>query len=464
LPRLFASTARLALWYMIGVAAGVSALLGSAYLFTQRAMEKQVDLVIDTEIESLREDYRSGGLKRLVSVLDQRDDDWGRLGAAYLLVDRRGTPLGGNLTTWPKVFTTSGRWIEFEITLNEQGRSVDHPVRAGVVALDGNRLLVGTDISERRRFARRLREASLWGMGLTGAFAALTAWWFSRRMAGRVRAVAQACESIISGDLSRRLPLEHSADEFDQLAATVNGMLDRIEQQTAAVRVTFDSAAHDLRAPLHRMRGRLETALHENMAGEATDKAIHATLDDLERVQRTLATLLQIAQAEAGGGGMPPERVDLARLARELGELYAPEAQARKLTLHVHGDACASIIGHQQLLAQLLTNLLENSIKYVPAGGFVELVVRNAGTRVELVITDNGPGIPELSHAAMLLPFRRLERDAAAPGSGLGLSLVAAVARLHHGQLELHDLSPGLCVSCSFAAAPAAPAPPAASA
>jgi signal transduction histidine kinase len=458
LPRLFASTARLALWYMIGVAAGVSALLGSAYLFTQRAMEKQVDLVIDTEIESLREDYRSGGLKRLVSVLDQRDDDWGRLGAAYLLVDRKGMPLGGNLTTWPKVFTTSGRWLEFEITLNEQGRAVDHPVRAAVVVLDGNRLLVGTDISERRRFARRLRQASLWGMGLTGAFAALTAWWFSRRMAGRVRAVAQACESIISGDLSRRLPLERSADEFDQLAAAVNGMLDRIEQQTAAVRVTFNSAAHDLRAPLQRMRGRLEAALHGSRADDATASAIHATLDDLERVQRTLATLLQIAHAEAGGGGMPPERVDLARLARELGELYAPEAQARKLALRVHGDASASIIGHQQLLAQLLTNLLENSIKYVPAGGFVELHVRNEGGRVELIITDDGPGIPELSQAAMLLPFRRLERDAAAPGSGLGLSLVAAVVRLHHGRLELHDLSPGLRVSCSFEAAPEAAA------
>jgi signal transduction histidine kinase len=277
-------------------------------------------------------------------------------------------------------------------------------------------------------------------------------------MAARVRAVAQACESIISGDLSRRLPLEHSADEFDQLAATVNGMLDRIEQQTAAVRVTFNSAAHDLRAPLQRMRGRLETALHGSSADQATDTAIHATLDDLERVQRTLATLLQIAQAEAGGGGMPPERVDLARLARELGELYAPEAQARRLALRVHADASANIIGHQQLLAQLLTNLLENSIKYVPAGGFVELVVKHDGGRVELGISDNGPGIPELSHATMLLPFRRLERDAAAPGSGLGLSLVAAVVRLHHGRLELHDLEPGLRVSCSFEAAGPAPA------
>ena len=453
MPRLFASTARLALWYMGGVVVGVSALLGSAYLFAQRAMERNVDLVIETEIESLREDYRGGGLKRLINVLDQRDDDWGRLGAAYLLVDRQGTPLGGNLSAWPKTPTANGRWLEFEITLTEQGRAVDHPVRAAVVSLDGNRLLVGTDVSERRRFAQRLREASYWGVGLTGAFMALTGWWFSRRVAARVRAVAQACESIISGDLTRRLPIENNADEFDQLAGTVNGMLDRIEQQTAAVRVTFNSAAHDLRAPLQRMRGRLETALHGAQTGDGADLAIHATLEDLERVQRTLATLLQIAQAEAGGGGAPSERVDLARMARELGELYAPEAQQRKLSLRVGADAPAWMIGQQQLLAQLLANLLENSIKYVPAGGCIELQVGTVADQVELRMVDSGPGIPELSQESMLLPFRRLERDAAAPGSGLGLSLVAAVVRLHHGTLTLRDLSPGLGVTCSFAAA-----------
>lgn len=450
---MFASTARLALWYMFGVAVGVSALLGSAYLFTQRAMEKQVDLVIDTEIESLREDYRGGGLKRLISVLDQRDDDWGRLGAAYMLVDRQGAPLGGNLSVWPKIFTTNGRWLEFDITAVEQGHAVDHPVRAGVVTLDGNRLLVGTDVSERRRFARRMRETTYWGMGLTGAFMVLTAWWFSRRVAARVRAVAQACDSIISGDLSRRLPIENNADEFDQLAGTVNGMLDRIEQQTAAVRVTFNSAAHDLRAPLQRVRGRLENALLRAKAGDATDVAVHAVLEDLERVQRTLAVLLQIAQAEGGGAGMPPERVDLTRMAHELGELYAPEAQSRKLSLRVIADDDANVSGHQQLLAQLLTNLLENSIKYVPAGGTVELAVKKERGEINVSITDNGPGIPQRSHAEMLLPFRRLDRDAALPGSGLGLSLVAAVVRLHHGRLELRELSPGLCVSCSFAAA-----------
>ena len=449
---MFASTARLAVLYMLGVAVGVSALLGSAYLFTQRAMEKQVDLVIDTEIESLREDYRGGGIKRLVSVLDQRDDDWGRLGAAYLLIDHRGAPLGGNLAAWPKDFTRSGRWIEFDMPAVEQGKTVLHPVRAGVVTLEGNRLLVGTDVSERRRFARRMRETTYWGMGLTGAFMVLTAWWFSRRVAARVRAVAEACESIISGDLSRRLPIEHNADEFDQLAGTVNGMLDRIEQQTAAVRITFNSAAHDLRAPLQRIRGRLETALLGAKASDATDVAVQAVLEDLERVQRTLAVLLQIAQAEAGGAGLPPERVDLARLARELGELYAPEAQTRRLSLRVSADEAAYVSGHQQLLAQLLTNLIENSIKYVPAGGAVELAVRHSRGEVSVGIKDNGPGIPNASHADMLLPFRRLERDLATAGSGLGLSLVAAVVRLHHGRLELRELSPGLAVTCTFAA------------
>jgi signal transduction histidine kinase len=438
---------------MCGVTVGVSALLTGVYLLTQRAMEHQVDLVVDTEIESLSEDYRGGGRKRLIDVLDKRTDDWGRLGAAYLLVDKQGEPLAGNLPAWPTITKSEGAWREFDITVDEQGRTISHPVRARVVALDGNQLLVGTDVSERRRFMLRLRAMTLWGIGLTVALIAATGWWFSRRLAARVRAVAQACDSIISGDLARRLPTEGSADEFDQLAGTVNGMLDRIEQQTAAVRVTFNSAAHDLRAPLFRVRARLESVLQAEAAGGATGQALQATLEDLERVQRTLATLLQIAQAEAGGGGMPPEPVDLAQMAGELGELYALEARERGLKLRVDTPAPAIMNGHRQLLAQLLTNLLENAIKYVPAGGTIDLrVAVNAG-RIELSVSDNGPGIPELSRGTMLLPFRRLERDQGAPGSGLGLSLVNAVVRLHQGHLELRSMSPGLRVSCVFSAA-----------
>lgn len=450
-PRLRSSTARLALLYLCGVVLGVSALLWTVFLLTQRAMDTQVDLVIQTEIESLSEDYRGGGLPRLVEVLDQRVDDWGRLGAVYLLLDPKGQQLAGNLSSWPLALAPQGEWREFEISANEHGRDVSHPVRAALVALGGNRLLVGTDLSERRRFMLRLRTTTLWGMGLTALLMALIGWWFSRRVAGRVRGVAQACARIISGDLTRRLPLDGSFDEFDQLASAVNVMLDRIEQQTAAVRTTFNSAAHDLRAPLHRIRTRLETQLQDAALDSAGSKAMQATISDLERVQHTLAMLLQIAQAEAGGGGAP-EPVDLAQLAQELYELYGPEARERGVELRLQTAGAAVITGHRQLLAQLCTNLLENVIKYVPAGGEVELAVRAGAGRVTLSVGDNGPGIPEASRTSMLLPFRRLERDAAVSGSGLGLSLVAAVVRLHGGTLELCENAPGLLVRCGFPA------------
>ena len=450
-PKLRSSTARLVLWYLCGVVLGVSALLWSLFLLTQHAMDRQVDLVIETEIESLREDYRGGGLQRLVSVLDQRDDDWGRLGAVYLLLDPRGQQLAGNLSSWPSVLAPQGEWREFEISAREHGRDVSHPVRAALVALDGNRLLVGTDLSERRRFMQRSRATTLWGMGLTALLMAITGWWYSRRIAGRVRGVAQACASIVSGDLSRRLPLDGSYDEFDQLAGAVNVMLDRIEQQTAAVRTTFNSAAHDLRTPLHRIRTRLEAALPGVVVDSASARAMQATIVDLERVQHTLAMLLQIAQAEAGGGSAPVP-VDLAQLARELSELYAPEARELGISLTVRAPAPALIVGHQQLLAQLCTNLLENVLKYVPAGGQVELDVSRESGHVAFSVSDNGPGIPAAARATMLLPFRRLERDAAISGSGLGLSLVAAVVRLHGGTLELCENNPGLQVRCNFPA------------
>ena len=446
------STARLALLYLAGGVIGVGALLWTVFLLTERAMDRQADLVIETEVESLREDYRGGGLQRLVDVLDQRVDDWGRLGAVYILLDPQGAPLAGNLSSWPRQLVPQGAWQAFQLTAVERGREVMHPVRAAVVELDGNRLLVGTDLSDRRRFMARLRTTTLWGIFSTGALMALIGWWFSWRIAGRVRGVAQACASIISGDLARRLPVDGGHDEFDQLAVAVNHMLDRIEQQTQAVRTTFDSAAHDLRAPMYRIRSRLEAALLALPADDPALATMQATIIDLERVQRTLAMLLQIAQAESGSGGAHSEPVDLAQMARELAELYAPEARQRGLLMQVNAQQATMVSGQQQLLAQLCTNLLENAIKYVPAGGRVEFSVHGDASRITVSVGDNGPGIPEAARGSMLLPFRRLERDAAVPGSGLGLSLVAAVVRLHGGTLELCENAPGLLVRCAFPA------------
>lgn len=463
MPRrlLQSSAIRLALLYVGVFMLAVGALLGAVFLIAQRELVREVDQVIAAELGGLRNDYDKGGMQTLVETLRRRTDSWGRTGAVYLLIDADGNRVAGNLSAWPDAAPGADPWIEFELEASEHGVVVSHPVRAAVYTFDSHHLLVGTDVSERRKFATRLRAAMLWSTLLAALLSGLIGWWYSRRVGARVRAAAQACEQIISGDLARRLPVGSSRDEFDQLATAVNHALDRVEQQSLTVRATFSSAAHDLRSPLHRLRMRLESAVQRPGGGEELREALGAALGDLERVQRTLATLLQIARAAAGGPLSQAENVDLAELARGMVELYAPAAREAGLALSLHAPAPCAITGSHQLLAQLLANLLENALKFVPAGGAVEVGVAAAADGGALLsVVDNGPGIPEDQRAAALEPFRRLDRDATRPGSGLGLSLVAAVMRLHHGRLLLADRSPGLEVRCEFAPAGSSVSPP----
>jgi signal transduction histidine kinase len=214
------------------------------------------------------------------------------------------------------------------------------------------------------------------------------------------------------------------------------------------LRTTFDSAAHDLRAPLYRARVRIEESLQHPDLAENARETMEATLAELDRVQRTLGTLLQIAQADGRGREVPTEEVDLAALSRELVELYRPEASEHQVTLDYRGVDGAPVRGNRQLLAQALVNLLENAIKYVPGGGRIEVGLAIDSDSVVLTVADNGPGIPAEDRKRILEPFVRLERDREIVGSGLGLSLVAAVIRLHQGSVELLDDQPGLRVVC----------------
>jgi signal transduction histidine kinase len=456
------SSTRLAVIYVGLCALCVGAVLWVGFLIAARGLTREVDLVIAAELDGLKDEYDQGGLTRLVETLNRRTDSWGRSGAAYLLVDAHNHKIAGNLSGWPLQPRFSQGWVLFDITARARSGSTDHPVRAEIYALDGYRLLVGTDVSERRTIAARLRDTTLWGTAFAALLSAFIGWWYSRRVAGRVREVAQTCEKIISDDLTQRLPQSGSRNEFDQLAAAVNHVLDRIEQQTSTVRATFNSAAHDLRSPLHRMRVRLESAVSRVPLEHAAHSAVEDTLADLERVQRTLATLLQIAQANAANALRGGEPVDLAELGKELGELYDPEARQRGLELTVLAHGPVSVSGNRQLLAQLVTNLLENAIKYVPAGGHIGLTVEATPTLASLIVSDNGPGIAMATIAASprernWAARRRWTSSAAdPPGSGLGLSLVAAVVRMHRGRLALWDNEPGLIVRCDFPAVTAA--------
>lgn len=452
------SASRLALLYGLLFAAGVAVLTASVYLLTERVLARDVDNVMDAEFDGLRDDYAAGGLAALDATLERRAGSWGRNGAVYLLVDAAHRRLAGNLTAWPFSGEPVGPRVEFAIVAHEVHGPALHPVRALLRPLDtGHQLLIGTDVTDRQHFLRSLRLAGAWSVALAALLAVALAWFAERHMSARVGALAASCRRVMEGDLARRLATDGSGDGFDRLATAVNQMLARIEHQTRAVKTTFDSAAHDLRAPLHRARMRLE-ALLATQAPDAARAGVDAALGDIDRVQRTLATLLQIAEAESGVAGANGEPLDLGALVADVVTLYEPLAADRALAIEARCDA-AWLRGTRQLLAQLVSNLIENGIKYVPRGGTLRVSTVLEGSWVRLEVSDDGPGIAAGCRERALAPFGRLERDAAVPGSGLGLALVAAIAHLHGGQVELADAAAGgLAVRCTLPAA----APPAA--
>ena len=446
---LFNTTAfRLSVGYMFLVTLAVAVTLGSAYLLTDQLITDEVDLIIDTELKSLQDKYARAGVDGVTDEMNLRIDSWGRIGAVYMLVDKSFERLAGNVTHWPFDGMPAESRPEFDIATIEPGRRAVHPVRAALRTLpNGDRLLVGTDISQGRRFADKFRIAMLWGIGLTSLAAAATGFWFSYRLSRRVGDVTATCKRILAGELGRRLPVAGANDEFDALAISVNDVLERLEDQARTLRATFDSAAHDLRAPLHRLRTRMDALLLRTPPLEpAVYDSVESALREVDRLQRTLAVLLQIALAESGAPLASPAAVDVGELVSELAELFEPVARDSQLTLVDHEDSGAIVQGNRQLLAQLVTNLIENGVKYVPAGGRIELSVRRLSDSVCLVVSDNGPGIPAEDRVRAVQPFVRLGQSGKGESSGLGLSLVAAIARLHRARLTLENNDPGLRV------------------
>ncbi len=456
------SSARLALLYTALVTILTGALLVTVYLFTRSALEREISAVVRAETEDLADELHQGGVERVAETLRLRTDSWGRTGAVFLLADEQFRPVAGNLSEWPRdvVPGTSpadlSSMIEFDIVARERDVEVLHPVEARVERLsNGYWLLIGADTSERQNVLRRFGLATLWGTLLTALCVWMLGAAYARRTARRVREYATTCETIMQGDLTQRLRVSGSTDEFDALAGAVNAMLEALEKQTDTLRTTFDSIAHDLRTPLYRLRVRLEEAQLRSQptpdADHAMQELITPALEEIDRVQRTLGTLLAIARAEAQGVTTHGDHVDLAALATNMVELYAPGMRAAGLEVTLEAPDAAPLVGNRQLLAQLITNLLENAWKYVPSGGRVRVEVHRTPQGTSLTVADNGPGIDPEKRAAALRPFVRVgDSTAKTSGSGLGLSLAAAVARLHGAQLTLGDNAPGLIVHCEF--------------
>jgi signal transduction histidine kinase len=445
------SAFRMSMGYTLLVTLAVCVTLGSTYLLTQSIIEGDVDLILDTELRSLQNEYVRSGMQGVTEEINLRIDSWGRIGAVYMLAGPKFDRLAGNVTNWPFDGAPAEPWPEFRIESIEPGQRSVHPVRAAVRKLpNGDWLLVGTDMSQDRRYVRTFQIATLWGIGLSILAAAIAGFSFSFRLTRRVGDVTVTCVRIMSGELGHRLPVSGNSDEFDALATSVNRVLDRLEEQTRTLRATFDSVAHDLRAPLHRLRTRMDAVLRLPALETGIREPVESALREVDRLQRTLATLLQIALAESGAPLASPAPVNVGELAEEMVELFEPVARERGLALTGHAEQGVIVEGNRQLLAQLITNLLENALKYVPSGGRIDVAVQRAAERAQLVISDNGPGMPAKDRLGAGQPFARVGQRSGIESSGLGLSLVSAIARLHRARLTLEDNAPGLRAVVSF--------------
>ncbi len=451
------STFRLALVYVTLFSTSVLGLMGFIYWFTAGYMARQADATIEAEIRGLGERYDIAGLDGLSRLVAERVARQQPTGSSlYLLTDHRLRPLVGNLSRWPDVAADEEGWLNFRLEGYGPAGDDVHPARARPFLLRGGfRLLVGRDVRELEAVRRLMLRTLAWGLAVTLVLGLVGGTLMARSMMRRIETINATSRDIMSGDLSRRIPTRGSGDELDRLAGSLNAMLDRIQSLMEGVRQVSDNIAHDLRTPLARLRNRLETAALPETDPPASRAALESALAEADALLGTFNALLRIARIEARERRAAFADVDLGELIGDVGELYEPLAEQKRQTLLTDSSA-AVIVGDRDLLFQALANLLDNAIKYTPAGGNIRVGLSTAGAGVELTVADDGPGIPEAFRERVLQRFFRLDPSRPSGGSGLGLSLVAAVADLHGATLRLDDMRPGLKVTLRFAAPRAA--------
>jgi signal transduction histidine kinase len=361
-------------------------------------------------------------------------------------------------------------WSETAYRLFDEQDSADHRALVRVTELpSGFRLLIGRDLEERRRLFGIVAKAAQWSILVVVVLGIGGGIFVARRVLRRIDAMTGTTQRIMAGDLSGRLPVGRSGDELDRLAGNLNAMLERIEALMMGLKEVSDNIAHDLKTPLTRLRNRAEQALATSGSEADYRAALERTIEESDGLIRTFNALLMIARAESGQARDNMADFDGADVANGIHELYEPLAEDDGMTLRIKTSS-APLHGNRELISQALANLVENAIKYgkpVAAaqplgadaaastdGKEILIEARREGDQVLLSVTDHGPGIPEGDRKHAVERFVRLEASRTLPGSGLGLSLAAAVATLHGGELRLSDAHPGLTATLTIPAIP----------
>lgn len=450
LTRLFRTTGfRLAALYAGLFGVSVLALFGVIYWITSGALHQQVAANIDDEIAELVEDYQNGGFSHTAAAIREQLASSLHPATFYLLLDSGGRKVTGNLPTlrprngWQKFTVPSG-------AKGDVGRGSLYLLGRGMTLPDHSFLLVAKNTYHITEVKEAIVDAFAWAFGLTVLLGLIGGMVLSSGFLHRIDELTRASRAIIDGKLADRMPTRGTDDELDRLALNLNEMLDRIQMLMESLRQVSDDIAHDLRTPLSRLRQRLEGARLNARGIDDYEAATDAAIADTDAILGTFAALLRIAQIEAGTRKAGFSDVDLSDIFRSISETYAVVAEDRGQVLTASIESGVTVLGDRELLMQMLVNLVENAMQHTPEGTCITIALHRGENGPVGIVADTGPGIPTDDRDKVFRRFFRLQRSRSTPGSGLGLSLVAAVAALHGITVTLADNAPGLGVRLDF--------------
>jgi signal transduction histidine kinase len=445
------STFKVALICILAFGTIVLALFSYVYLATDAYVLSRSDRAIDADRADLIRVYSERGQQGLAAAIREFQTQGARADAIYLLTDESFRHVAGNLPAWPDI----ARGPAGRISFTRAGQIV-HPldraaIRARFESLpDGLHLLVGRDVGDLNHFMTRIHIALGLVILLVFALAAVASVTVTKRTVGRIETINTTTHAIMQSGLGKRVPLRGTRDEWDHLANNLNSMLDRIETLMAEVKHVSDNVAHDLRTPLARVRGRLEKASFGPRNPTNDQELLNASIGDLDDVLRMFSSMMRISQIESTAHSATFRKVDLVEIGGEVVELFDAAAEIKRISLGLTADEPVFVIGDRDLLFEALANLVDNAIKHGREGGNVWVRILREGDRAVVRVSDDGPGIPEDEHQNVFRRFYRLERSRCTSGNGLGLSLVAAISRLHEASVSLCSNAPGLRVELRF--------------
>ena len=450
IPLLSTASFRLAALYLALFTASALALGAFVYFSVRHEILTDFDERIGEESDALKSAFADGGRDRLAAIIDARGS--GGAGFAYGFIAAGGKRIAGDLRL-PRSGGAGERWIEApESNGEEPPESKAEVIRSLITPLaDGSSLLVGDERRRSDTILTGVLAAFAWAVAATLAMGTVGGLWLSAQFLSRINSMRQTARRLMDGDWSRRIPLSRTDDDLTALARTFNRLFDRIEKLLQANRQVSADIAHDLRKPLAGVLRRLEVVRDEPSSGAARG-SIDVVIGDVEGVLETFNALLRVSQVEAGARRAAFRPLDLAELAREVAETFAPAAEDERKTLVQRLDTPLPISGDKELLVQMIANLIDNALRHTPAEVRIEVAGERTPTGIAFSVSDNGPGVTASEMTAIFHRFHRAGDPARAPGNGLGLALVAAIGDLHGLDCRASDNHPGLRVTIATAA------------